>query len=78
MAQPYYTKSKVTGKEYDMFSLIRILNIKQAAFYMSLGVELQDLEISQDRKTGEPIMVFCFIREETKNAFDKWCNQRYN
>lgn len=76
MAEPYYITSSVTGKVYDIFSAIRILNMKQAAFYMSQGIELQDIEISQDRKTGESILVFYFNRDDTKDAFEKWCSKK--
>lgn len=75
MAEPYYITSSVTGKSYDIFSAIRILNIQQVAFYMNQGIELQDIEVSQDRKTGLPILVFYFNKEDTKEAYDIWCNQ---
>ena len=76
MAEPYYVTSLVTNKRYDVFSVIRILNTKQVAYYMNLGVPLQDIEISQDRKTGEPIMVFYFNKEDTKYAFSEWCKRK--
>lgn len=76
MAEPYYITSETTGKVYDIFSAIRILNTKQVAYYMSQGVELQDIEISQDRKTGEPVLVFYFNRDDTKDVYESWCNQK--
>lgn len=76
MAEPYFVISQITNKKYDVFSVIRILNMKQAAYYMNLGIQLQDIEISQDRKTGEPIMVFYFNKEDTKEAFNEWCNRK--
>lgn len=75
MADPYYITSTVTGKTYDVFSVIKILNIRQAAFYMNFGCVLQDIEVSQDRKTGLPVLVFYFNRDDTKEAYDIWCNQ---
>lgn len=75
MADPYYITSSVTGKTYDVFSVIRLLNIRQVAFYMNLGIPLQDIEVSQDRKTGLPVLVFYFNRDDTKEAYDIWCNQ---
>lgn len=75
MSQPYFKKSLITGRTYDLFSIIRILNISQAIFYIQNGVTLQDIEISEDRKTGKPVMVFYFLREETKVPFDLWCKQ---
>ena len=76
MAEPYYITSNVTGKVYDIFSVIRLLNMKQVAYYMSLGLELQDIEVSQDRKTGESILVFYFNKDDTKDAYDSWCSKK--
>ena len=76
MAQPYYKTSKITGKTYDLFSIIRILNIAQAIFYIQNDIPLQDIEISEDRKTGKPILVFYFIRSDTKEVFDLWCKNK--
>ena len=74
--KPYFEKSRVTGKEYDLWSVIKILNPKQAAFYMSQGLELKDLEVSEDRKTKEPILVYYFLKDETKEPFDIWCKRK--
>ena len=76
MSKPYYETSEVTGKTYDIFSIIRIVNPRQAAFYCSKGLEIQNIEVSEDRKTKEPILVFFFIKEETKEPFDEWCKRR--
>lgn len=78
MAEPYYITSNVTGRVYDIFSIIRILNTKQVAYYMSCGIELQDIEVSQDRKTGEPVLVFYFNRDDTKDIFESWCKKGTN
>ena len=75
MADPYFITSQVTGKTYDVFSVVRILNVRQAAFYMSKSVILQDIEVSQDRKTNLPVLVFYFNKDDTKEVYDIWCNQ---
>lgn len=69
-------RSEITQRDYDLFKVIRILNINQAIFFIEYGVTLQDIEISTDRKTGKPVMVFLFYREDTKLAFDEWCNRK--
>ena len=74
--KPYFEKSRVTGKEYDLWSVIKILNPKQAAFYCSRGLELQDIEVSEDRKTKEPVFVYYFNKEDTKEVFDIWCKRK--
>ncbi len=76
MNEKRYETSKITGRTYELFSQIRILNIKQSIFYLKNGVVLNDIEISEDRKTHEPVMVFLFNREDTRDAYDKWCKQR--
>ena len=76
MKRPYYETSKTTGKTYDIWSVIRIMNPKQAAFYCSKGLEMLDIEVSEDRKTKEPVFVYFFNKEETKVPFDEWCNRK--
>lgn len=75
MNEKRYETSKITGRTYELFSQIRILNIQQCIFYLENGVVLNDIEISEDRKTHQPIMVFLFNREDTYNAYDKWCRR---
>lgn len=72
----YYRYRRVTGEKYNIFDkqYIRILNMAQGAFYMSEGVELWDCYPSNN-KNEKPVVVFVFKREETKEAYDKWCNQ---
>ena len=67
-------KSTFTGKTYDPSKAVRILNMHQAAAYMNYGITLIDLWSSKDVKTGKPILVFIFDREESKEAYDLWCN----
>lgn len=78
MSEKLLRKRRITGEVYNAFDkrFINILNIHQGAFFMSEGVELWDCYPSVDRKTGKPCVVFVFVREDTKEAFDKWCNMR--
>lgn len=41
--------------------------------FISNGAELLDIYTSRDRKTNEPILVFVFDRESTKDLFAAWC-----
>lgn len=70
-------KSNFTGKTYDPANAVRILNMQQVAAYLNYGVNLIDLYSSKD-KNGKPILVFIFNREETKEAYDLWCNHELN
>lgn len=66
-------KSKVTGKSYYANDAVRIVNIIQAAAYIGADVELLDLYVSKDYKTGKPIFVYVFDRESSSWAYDLWC-----
>lgn len=74
---PYYKISEITGKKYDLFGIIRILNIQQVIFFLSKKIPLQDIEISTDRNTGRPVLVFYFNREDTREAYDEWCKREH-
>lgn len=74
----HFVKGKIINKEYDLFAIIRIMNPRQAAFYLANGVELQDIEISEDRKNGDPVLCYFFNREDTKDVFDLWCKRKEN
>ena len=81
MENTYLKRSAITGRTYDLFDddTIVILNPQQSAYYVSMGVSLLDVQLSNDRKTGKPILTYLFKRSETKNAYDAWCKQRdYN
>lgn len=75
MESKFIRTTTVTGRSYDYFKTIKILNVSQAAFYMSKGVELKDVKQSED-KNGKPILVFYFYRDDTKEAYDLWCKAR--
>jgi len=68
MLQPFIKGS------YNPFLCVKILNYKQACFYVSQGVRLRDIKLSYSEKTKEPLFVYYFYREDTKEAYDKWCN----
>ena len=65
--------SSITGLSYDPSKCVRILNLKQSAFYYSQNVTLYDLYVSSDYKTGQPVWVFIYNRNESWEAYDKWC-----
>lgn len=66
--------SETTGKTYCPSECIRLVNMKQLAAYMVYGVELQDIYASRDFKTNVPILVGIVKREDSKQAYEKWCN----
>ena len=76
MNDEFYRMSTVTGKKYNVFETIKILNIYQAIFYMENDIYPVDIMISEDRKINRKCLVFYFIRTETKEVFDRWCKNR--
>lgn len=70
--------SEITGRDYNPFTQIRILNPRQAAWYIFRKCPLQDIEISEDRRTGDKVVVFIFNREDTVTVFDEWVRKKYD
>lgn len=71
-----FIKSSSTGKIYCPQDCIRLVNMKQLAFYMKHGVEILDFYASKDFKTGEDIIVFLVNRADTKDIYQKWLDNR--
>lgn len=73
----FYKRSALSGEKYDVFDkdLIRILNPRQSAFYVSMSVPILDVQLSTDN-LGRPILVYIFRRSQTKEAFNLWCEQK--
>ena len=51
-----------------------LVNIKQQIAYMSAGVYPVDMYVSIDDKTNNSIIVMIFLKEDTKEVYQKWCN----
>lgn len=76
MKEEYYIRSEITGRSYNLFCCVKILNVQQAIFYIEHRVKLMDLVISKDRKSEKPVLVFIFNKEDTREAYDLWCNRK--
>lgn len=68
--------SSLTGKYYDEKDSIRLVNVKQAAFYWANGVKPLSIYPGEDFKTHEPILVFIFKRSETKDLYKEWIEKK--
>lgn len=75
MGEEYFRLSTVTGKSYDVFRTVKILNIQQVCYYLSKNVELRDIRQSLD-KNGKAVLVFYFYKDDTKEAYDEWCKNK--
>ena len=69
----YMRYSKLSGKKYNVFDCIKIYNLEQAIAYMNNDVLPVDIKIGKS-KAEKPILVFYFIKDETKEVFDLWVN----
>lgn len=73
MGEEFLRRSKISGKKYDVFSCVRILNPLQAAAYIDNNAELLDVYISRD-SNNKRVMVFLFNREATTELYERWCS----
>lgn len=78
MEEKYQRYSHVTNRTYNLFDCVKILNMQQAIFYLDHHVRLMDLQISEDKNTKRPILVFLFNKDETREVYDLWCRKRGN
>lgn len=67
--------SVTTGRTYESSRTVRIVNVKQVCFYVDRYIYPVDFFSSLDRKTGEPILVFLFYKDETYEAYTEWKNR---
>lgn len=65
--------SELTKCEYYPSDVVRIVNCKQSAAYLTHGAKLLDMYASRDFKTNEPIIVCIFNRADTTELYDLWC-----
>lgn len=67
--------SKLTGRYFNLFETVRILNTAQTTFYVSKGVFPLDVYVSKDFKNNRDVLVFLFSKEDTKELYDEWCSR---
>lgn len=82
--EEFFRRTTVTGRSYDIFKTVKILNLQQAMFYVENDVFPVDIKVGVDTKidkvTGEPtkkkVFIFYFDREESRAVYDAWCNNK--
>ena len=67
-------KSNLGDFSYDNRDVVRIVNPKQRDLYLTNGIMPKDIYTSIDDKTNEKILVYIFLKSETREAYEKWCN----
>lgn len=73
MDNEFYRFSTVTGKSYDVFKCVKLLNMQQVAFYLENSVFPVDIRVSLT-ENGKKCLVYYFDRSESKEIYNKWCN----
>lgn len=66
--------SDITGIDYSPKDVVRLLNLKQICTYLQLNKKPVDIYPSKDYKTGDPVLVVLFNRQDTKDVYERWCN----
>ena len=67
-------KSNIGNIEYNPKDVIRIVNPKQCMMYIKNNIFPVDIYTSVNEKTGAPILVMIFMRDQTAEVYKKWCN----
>lgn len=75
MGDEYFRFSTVTGKKYNFFNTVKILNLQQCIYYYQNGIYPVDIKISEDNN-GKKCFIFYYDRNESKQVYEDWCNSR--
>lgn len=67
-------KSNLGDFTYDNKDVVRIFNPKQRDLYLINGIMPKDIYTSIDKNTDEKILVYIFLKEDTREAYNKWLN----
>ena len=67
-------KSNLGDFTYDNKDVVRIFNPKQRDLYLMNGIMPKDIYTSIDEKTDEKILIYIFEKDDTREAYEKWCN----
>jgi hypothetical protein len=68
------TKSNLGNFSYNTNDVVRIKNPKQRDLYLMNGIMPKDIYTSIDEKTDEKILIYIFGKDDTREAYEKWCN----
>ena len=67
-------KSNLGDFTYNNKDVVRIYNPKQRDLYLMNGIMPKDIYTSIDEKTDEKILIYIFKKDDTREAYEKWCN----
>lgn len=75
MGEDFYRLSTVTGKKYNVFNMVKILNIYQCIFYMENQIFPDDIKVTRNDK-GDKCLVFYYDKDKTKELYKQWLEMR--
>ena len=64
-------KTNLKPRNYSIHEVVRIVNPKQYLLYIKNGVYPIDMYPSLD-KDGNDIVVYIYLKEETKELYQQW------
>ena len=70
----YMEKSNISGKEYSLHDVVRVIDPKQSKLYIKAGVYPVDMYVTKDLYSDNEILVMLFKKSETKELYIKWKN----
>ena len=66
--------SKISGHEYSLNNIVRIVDPKQQKLYVKFGAYPIDMYVTKDLYSDNDILVMLFNKEDTKELYIKWKN----
>lgn len=69
-----YIQTNLKPKDYTSREVVRIVNPKQYLLYIKNGIYPIDIYTSVDDKSSNSILVMIFLKEDTTEVYQKWCN----
>ena len=67
-------QTNLKPKDYTSREVVRIVNPKQYLLYIKNGIYPIDIYTSVDDKSSNSILVMIFLKEDTTEVYQKWCN----
>ena len=69
-----YEISKISGKQYQLKDIVRVIDPKQMKLYVKNEVYPVDMYTTTDIETGEDKLVMLFSKKESQPLYILWKN----
>ena len=70
-----YEISKISGKQYQLKDIVRVIDPKQMKLYVKNEVYPVDMYTTTDIETGEDKLVMLFSKKESQPLYILWKNR---